>query len=143
MLSSNNRIAVVLYVMGILLLGCSREARTQTPDKDKLLIIREMPHVMQLPDFCGEACSEMVLRKLGKKITQSQVFNASGLNPVLGRGCYSGDLRKALQKIGFSVGNVFYYVQAAESEKGMKRQFDAVLGDLKRGWPSIVCMRYD
>ncbi|MCP4376824.1 MAG: DUF1570 domain-containing protein, partial [bacterium] len=46
-------------------------------------------------------------------------------------------------KIGFSVGNVFYYVQAAESEKGMKRQFDAVLGDLKRGWPSIVCMRYD
>jgi hypothetical protein len=129
--------------MGILLLGCSREARTQAPDNGKLLIIRDVPHVMQSPDFCGEACSEMVLRKLGKKITQGQVFNASGLDPLLGRGCYSGDLSKALRKIGFSVGNVFYHVQAAEPEKGMRRQFDAVIGDLKRGIPSIVCMRYD
>jgi len=102
-----------------------------------------MPHVMQKTDFCGEACAEMVLRKLGRKITQNQVFNASGLSPMLGRGCYTGDLNKALRKIGFSVGSVYYYVPAASADKGMVQQFDAVLTDLKRGIPSIVCMHFD
>ena len=142
--------------------GCSGQARTDAPPArashattatstaatapsyaKKLLLIRDMPHVTQKTDFCGEACAEMVLRKLGKKITQDEVFNASGLSPMLGRGCYTGDLHKALRKIGFSVGSVFYYVQAAGADKGMKRQFDAVLADLKRGIPSIVCMHYD
>jgi hypothetical protein len=102
-----------------------------------------MPHVVQKSDFCGEACAEMVLRKLGKKINQDQVFNASGVSPMLGRGCYTGDLHKALKKIGFSVGNVFYYVPAAQAKKGMTAQFDALLADLKGGIPSIVCMHYD
>ena len=154
--SPANRAAVVLCALGVLAAGCSGQARTAAPPTGdegaaasattaagKLLLIRGMPHVTQKPDFCGEACAEMVLRKLGKKITQDQVFNASGLSPILGRGCHSVDLQKALRKIGFSVGQVFYYVQAARADKGMKRQFDAVLGDLKRGIASIVCMHYD
>lgn len=150
-----------MCAVGMFVVGCSRPARTETPKgagrnpvrastvvtasrpTAKLVLIRDMPHVAQKPDFCGEACAEMVLRKLRKKITQDQVFNASGLSPMLGRGCYSGDLNKALKKIGFSVGEVFYYVQAAHADKEMKRQFDAVLADLKNGIPSIVCMHYD
>ena len=145
MRSLPRRLAVILCALGILGAGCSKDARTQAaPSSDsKVVLIRDMPHVTQKPDFCGEACAEMVLRKLGKKITQNQVFNASGLSPTLGRGCYSNDLSKDLKKIGFSVGDVFYSVPAAESQKGMRAQFDAMLGDLKRGIPSIVCMHYD
>ena len=28
-------------------------------------LIKDVPHVAQKPDFCGEACVEMVLKKLG------------------------------------------------------------------------------
>jgi len=120
----------------------STVGRTDT-DARKVVLIRDVPHVRQKPDFCGEACAEMVLRKLGKKITQDQVFNASGLDPLLGRGCYTPDLNRALKRIGFKTGDVFYYVKSADAAGGMKRQFDAVLADLKRGVPSIVCMRFD
>ena len=142
MLSITNRLAVVFCALGVLGLGCSKEAQT-APPPTKLLLLKDFPHVTQKPDFCGEACAEMVLKKLGKKIDQNQVFNASGLNPMLGRGCYSVDLQKALKKIGFSVGSVFYYVQASSAKEGMQREFDAMCDDLKSDIPSIVCMHYD
>ena len=158
--SSINRLTVTLCILGVLAAGCAGQSRTEAPatgggtttaptttttqpSTGKLLLLRDVPHVTQKTDFCGEACAEMVLRKLGKKITQNEVFNASELDPMLGRGCYTADLRKALRKIGFAVGDVFYYVPAAQADKGMKRQFDALLADLKRGIPSIVCMHYD
>jgi hypothetical protein len=53
------------------------------------VLIAGVPHVRQKPDFCGEACAEMWLAKLGRKWTQDQVFNASGLDPALARGCYA------------------------------------------------------
>jgi hypothetical protein len=53
----------------------------------KSVVLADVPAVRQKPDFCGEACAEMYLRKLGRKITQDQVFNISGLDPALGRGC--------------------------------------------------------
>jgi hypothetical protein len=139
-----NRLVIALFAMGIVTAGCSRQAKTEAPPPTtKLILLRDMPHVKQKNDFCGEACAEMVLRKLGKNISQDQVFNASGLDPKLGRGCYSSDLHKALKKVGFFVGTVFYYVPAAKSAKGMIQQFDAMLSDLKQGIPSIVCMHYD
>ena len=58
-----------------------------------------VPHVEQEPDFCGEACAEMALRKLGLKFDQNFVFNQSGLDPALGRGCYTGELVRALKTI--------------------------------------------
>jgi hypothetical protein len=39
------------------------------------VLIKDVPHVRQKPDFCGEACAEMALTKLGKKWTQDDVFN--------------------------------------------------------------------
>ena len=48
------------------------------------VLIKGVPHVKQRPDFCGEACAEMVLRKLGKRGDQDYVFNSSGLDPALG-----------------------------------------------------------
>jgi len=148
----------------MLIVGCSKEAQTaDTPNRaanrttvapgpaarpttgrgEKLILVKDVPHVRQKPDFCGEACAEMVLRKLGKKITQDQVFNAAGVDPMLGRGCYSRDLQTALRKIGFSAGDVFYHVRVTRAAAEMTQQFDAMVADLKSGVTSIVCMRYN
>src|SRR4051812_29501022 len=79
------------------------------------VLIRGVPNVMQRPDFCGEACVEMVLRKLGKRGDQDYVFNMSGLDPALGRGCYTRELTHAVRRIGFRPGEVVYSVEAARA----------------------------
>ncbi len=102
-----------------------------------------IPHVEQKPDFCGEACAEMYLRKLGKAIDQNAVFNASGLDPLLGRGCYTRDLAKALRQLGFDTGPVWNAVKPDRSEQDLEALFSELHRDLLRGVPSIVCTRYD
>ena len=56
--------------------------------------LADVPHVRQKPDFCGEACAAMYLAKLGFPIDQDDVFDQSGLDPELGRGCYTADLQR-------------------------------------------------
>ena len=103
-----------------------------------------MPHVRQEPDFCGEACAEMWLNKLGKKLDQDFVFNQSGLDPALGRGCYTADLVRALTAIGFHVGPVWQTVPLDDrARKVSKPRFRELHADLVAGIPSIVCMHYD
>ena len=107
------------------------------------VLIENVPHVQQKPDFCGEACAEMALRKLGHDIDQDQVFVRTGLDPLLGRGAYAADLKKSLVHIGFDVGAVWYKIDAAKADRELQRQFEAMHEDLERGVPAIVCTRYD
>jgi len=109
----------------------------------KSVLIRDVPHVTQKPDFCGEACAEMYLRKLKVPVDQDFVFDQSGLDPALGRGCYTRDLARALEKIGFRIGRVWFEVPARGSQKSLDRQFAGMHADLSAGIPSIVCMHYD
>ena len=111
--------------------------------KYRAVLIEGVPHVRQRPDFCGEACAEMVLRKLGHAITQDDVFDASGTDPIHGRGCRTAELAAALKKIGFQTGDVWRRVSAAGAEAEMAAQFKALHADLLKGVPSIVCMHYD
>src|SRR3954453_24179383 len=53
------------------------------------VLLEGAPHVRQKPDFCGEACVEMALRRLGRKMSQDEIFNRSGVDPSLGRGAYT------------------------------------------------------
>ncbi|MEO7331723.1 MAG: C39 family peptidase [Minicystis sp.] len=106
-------------------------------------LIPGVPHVRQKPDFCGEACVEMALGKLGRHTNQDQVFNASGLDPALGRGVYTAELRTALERLGFDPGPVFSTVNAASAAPEIEAQFAALHADLLAGIPSIVCMHYD
>jgi hypothetical protein len=99
--------------------------------------------VQQRPDFCGEACAEMYLSKLGHDLDQDDVFNQSGLDPAEGRGCRTVELAAALKTIGFDVGRVWHRISASKADEQIEGQFKALHGDLVWGVPSIVCMRYD
>jgi hypothetical protein len=123
------------------LFSVSSAALSQTAYPDAL--INGIPHVKQLDDFCGEACVEMMLRKLGKSGNQNYVFDMSGLDPLRGRGCYSSDLALALKRIGFKIGNIFISIDAARANDEIEAQWKLLHSDLIKGIPSIVCMRSD
>lgn len=131
--------SVALAVAAILSLPLA--AFSQTAYSDAL--IKNIPHVQQSDDFCGEACVEMMLRKLGKKGDQNYVFNMSGLDPQWGRGCYSADLARALERIGFKTGDVFFTVDADRAADAIEDQWKLLHADLIKSTPSIVCMHYD
>src|SRR6185436_20004643 len=80
------------------------------------VLIRDVPHVKQKPDFCGEACVAMVLAKLGHAADQDFVFDQSGLDPLLGRGCHTAELARALSRIGFRPGEVWHQARAGSAE---------------------------
>ncbi len=104
------------------------------------VLIKDVPHVEQEPDFCGEACVEMYLKELGYDITQHNVFNVSGLDPLKARGCHTVEMVKALKALGFQPGGTWYKVRA-NSESELQSQWQALHADLLMKVPSIVCMR--
>jgi hypothetical protein len=139
-------IVIALRVSAAVLLwpglrACAKEAGQVRGYKD--VLIEGVSHVRQKPDFCGEACAEMYLRKLGHDLDQDDVFNASGLDPAEGRGCRTAELAAALKTIGFDVGPVWYRISASKADEQIEGQFKALHDDLARGIPSIVCMHYD
>lgn len=107
------------------------------------VLITNVPHVKQKTDFCGEACVEMVLKKIGFSMDQDYVFDKSGLDPILGRGCYTADLLKAMKGIGFDPGPVWHSFDSGDSTKQVESQWKEMHADLLKGIPSIVCTHFD
>jgi hypothetical protein len=107
------------------------------------VLINNVPHVRQRPDFCGEACAAMYLNYLGTDYDQDDVFDISGLDPVLGRGCYTKELAEALKRTGIDPGPVWHSIEASQAGEQLAGQFRALLDDLEVGVPSIVCTHYD
>ena len=118
-------------------------AEASRPGGYRAALIRGIPHVRQKPDFCGEACAEMALRKLGHSISQDQVFAATRVDPAQGRGAYARGLVRGLRSLGFNVGVVWYHVKPKLAKKQLEAQFRRVHSDLLAGIPSILCMRYN
>lgn len=136
-LPNTARWLVVLSSVGLL--------SAQQPELPRYVSVRieGVPHITQKPDFCGEACVAMYLQKRGFDADQDYVFDQSKLDPALGRGCYTRELARALQRIGFDAGTVWYTVPAKSASQPLDDQFAALLGDLRSGHPSIICTRYD
>jgi hypothetical protein len=143
---------LALWLCAVLSLSCGRaheasapppgEALQLPPRKYADVRVEGVPHVRQKPDFCGEACVEMALAKIGRRLSQDQVFDLSGVDPSLGRGVVTTELKTALERVGFDPGDVWYEVAPARAGAELSEQFDAVHEDLKKGMPSIVCMHY-
>lgn len=103
------------------------------------VLIDGITHVEQRPDFCGEACAEMGLRRLGIDITQDQVFTLSGVDPLKGRGLVTDELARTLTSLGFDVGRVWNRVNPANGDAELEAQWRALHADLRAGVPSIIC----
>jgi hypothetical protein len=133
--------AAVLMLVAALAQAAARwEATPRAPGS---AFIEGVPHVEQAPDFCGEACAEMYLRKRGVAIDQNAVFALTGVDPALGRGAYTNELAHALTSLGFDVGPVWTHVEPARAAEALSHAWMALLQDLRQGIPSIVCMHYD
>jgi hypothetical protein len=98
------------------------------------LVVSDVPHVVQRPDFCGEACAEMAARHFGLDIDQDDVFDLSGVDPALGRGVHAAELVVALERLGFDTGAGFFPAADADAV------FAGLLDDLRAGVPSILCV---
>jgi len=129
---------VWLGLAALLLTGATRPSVNDRP-----LLIAGVPHIRQEPDFCGEACVAMYLRKLGYAVDQRAVFDRAGLDPRLGRGVNTPELKRAVEAFGFRPGPVWHPIAARNAAAELAREQDAMLADLARGVPSIVCMHYD
>lgn len=113
------------------------------PATTSSVLIREVPHIHQKSDFCGEACVAMALQKHGKPADQDFVFDQSGLSPVEGRGCYTKELADAVRNVGFDPGKVWYKVRTPSAATNMDQLFKVILSDLEKGYTSVVCMHFD
>ena len=109
----------------------------------KSVVIKDVPHVRQKPDFCGEACAAMYLQRLGWNVDQDWVFDQSGLDPMEARGCYTKELAAALANIGFRTGPVWYKISVAKQDEHLEAHWKALHEDLTAGVGSIVCTYYD
>ena len=136
--------AVTLLAMG----AAAPAPKSATPPAAKpspypSVLIRDVPHVRQKPDFCGEACAAMYLKRLGQPADQDDVFNQSGLDPSEGRGCWTKELAVALERIGFRIGPVWHKLPASKAAETLETLWKQMHADLVAGVPSIVCTYYD
>ena len=136
---------VTSYVAGLVCcawlgVGCGKTAAAVDHGFGRSVLIENVPHVLQKPDFCGEADVEMYLRFLGKSITQDQVFAASGMDPARGKGATTTELATALEHLGFAPGDVWYQVSPSAAERDLTTIWRGLVRDLEARIPSIVCM---
>jgi hypothetical protein len=146
----------VLAALALLPLACSR---SPAPPPDALaapaveikasprpgladVLLKDIPHVHQKPDFCGEACVSMALAKLGHPVDQDEVFARSGVDPSAGRGAFTAELKAAVEALGFDPGPVWKPVDPGKVEIELGEELAALHADLQKGIPSIVCMHY-
>ena len=120
--------------------GCGKQAAPVDHGFGRSVIIEGVPHVLQKPDFCGEADVEMFLRFLGKSITQDQVFAVSGMDPARGKGVTTTELATALERLGFLPGDVWHPMSPSSAERDLTTIWRGLVHDLEARIPSIICM---
>ncbi len=135
--------------LGLLALpGCEKSSpgvapAPKTPGERASVLIRNVPHVRQKPDFCGEAVAASFAQAAGASFDQDDVFDVSGMDPARGMGVTTRELRAAVERMGFDAGPVWHTVSRASARVELERLFDELYADLARGVPSIVCTHFD
>lgn len=132
--------ALQVAVFMILIMAADSSAN---PRQYRSVSVGSVPHIRQKPDFCGEACVAMAMRKLGYTADQDFVFDHSGLSPVEGRGCYTKELASAVKAVGFDPGKVWYSIPAGQADTRLRELFEEIYFGLQKGRMALVCMHYD
>ena len=122
-----------LYVCGIVAFVAFLQV--QAKPVDKTVLIEGIPHLRQKPDFCGEACIAMYLKKLGYKVTQDDVFNLSGVEPALARGCVTKDMERVLKSVGFKPGIVRYKIDPRKIQRSIGGSVEYFACQFARWYP--------
>ncbi|GEM_PF-6886187 len=99
----------------------------------------EVEFVKQLPDYCGEACFVMAVKKLGMDITQQDVHEASGLK--LKRGCYIVDLVRAGLKLGVDADG--YWIEGFKTSGEREYYLSVLKYFISRNYPVIISWNED
>jgi hypothetical protein len=115
----------------------------RAPGEHPSVLIRNVPHVRQKPDFCGEAVAASFAQAAGVPFDQDDVFDVSGMDPARGMGVTTRELKAALERMGFDAGPVWHTVSRENAVTELRRLFDELHADLERGVPSIVCTHFD
>jgi Peptidase_C39 like family len=115
----------------------------ETPPQLATVLISAVPHVLQKPDFCGEATTEMFLRSKGFSFDQDSVFGVTGMDPARGMGATTRELSQGLTKLGFDVGRIWYTAKSTTAQQDLESLFRDLHQDLANGIPSIVCTHFD
>ena len=136
------RLPTSLLLLPLLALGACKSrpgaAARAKPDAGLAEVQVRVPHVKQQPGLGGEACLEMVLRRAGWALTQQDLFRLAMVDTSSASGCYVKKLAKILGAIGFG----YELVMASGGGPGQARaQWQAVVADLRRDQPSLVCLR--
>jgi hypothetical protein len=108
---------------------------------DERIVLEKVPHIVKKPDFGGETCVAMCLQWLGADADQDMVFDASNVEPDLGRGCITKELADAAKRLGFDVGDVWHRLDPQKPEASIQALLNDCITDLKNKIPSVVCMR--
>lgn len=101
-----------------------------------------IPHIVQKPDFCGEACLAMAMAGRGVPVDQDAIFDLSGLDPAEGRGVWARELVVAARALGFEPGPIWSSYDEQDRD-APNAALEALIADLREGVPSIVCMHFD
>ncbi len=133
--------AAAFSCAAVMLCLCSLFCEAASGGEYQGVLINSVPHVKAKADFAGEACAEMALRRIGAELDQDFVFDQSGVDPAFGRGCNVGELKLALERIGFVVGQVWYALSPDTPRADLDLHFAALHADLSAGVPNIVHMR--
>ena len=96
----------------------------------------EIPFIQKKPDFGGEACVAMALKGLGHAVDQDFVFDNSRVKPILGRGCVTKELVRAVKQIGVAPGEVWFPVN---DNVALAKVWQGIEKDLQDNISTVVC----
>ncbi|MEM7457328.1 MAG: hypothetical protein AAF456_23535 [Planctomycetota bacterium] len=117
-----------------------QEERRDGEFPETAVVLSRIPFVQKRPDFGGEACVCMMLQAMGESADQDFVFDQSGVDPMLGRGCVTRELVEAVRNIGFRTGETWFPYSEAQRATAIQRDWEMISDDIEQGIPSVACL---
>ena len=122
---------VVLWILSFVLAPLQVRA-------EPALRLEQIPHVRALKGFSGVACVEMHLRSIGSDLGAADVFHASEVDAVLGRGLTESELRASLKRLGYPVRAALSPFKSGARAAATQAAFAQLKVDLGAGRPWLL-----
>ena len=103
-----------------------------------VLRLNDVPFEFNRAQFSGEACLSMCLQSLGHETDADNVFDRSGVDPTLGRGCNGPELLDTAANFGCAAERIQKSFSASNRWKNLTKCWSHIKHNLKRDLPTIV-----